>query len=330
MIELIYPRWLFPNNLGDSIMVGILPPILRDFYNSPVKVYTYGEDYCKLMGCAVDSKDIEWVNCNTQVPMLDYRSYAMSNYNRATNLKVVYPEWHPNLWDEYGHFYGFSISILAVNYLLQLGFDSRSIRELYFKGTYSLIPSIRTQTKHPGPWRPLRIGIVPDTKLANRPVPHPGCDGIGYRFNGPNGEKSWAELVSELRSYYGHKIKIIEFSENSRLNLGDEVIGHTDLFKLAQIVENLDFCILSDGGMHHLCNAMGVHTYLLNAQKINKAEYFQTSMDWVGERSCKCDILGLKGWTDLDKVCNLECEKVDPKKVAEGVIECLKYRKIIV
>lgn len=329
-LTLVFPRWLFPKNLGDSIVVGILPPILRDFYNAPVKVLTYGEDYCRLMSCVVDGKDIEWVNCKDQIPLLDYRTHAMSNYNRATHVKVVYPEWHPNLWDEYKHFYGRRINILAVNYLLQLGFDHHFIEDLLLKCPNKLLPTIRTQTKYPGP-RMTKIGIVPDTKLANRPMPHPGCDGIGYRFNGPNGEQSWATLVSELRAKFGRRVQFVEFSENSQLNLGDRIIGHTDsLFKLAQIVEELDFCILSDGGMHHLCNAMGVPTYLLNAQKINKAEYFQTSLDWVGCRSCKCDITTIKGWPDLDKVCNLECEKIDPKEVAEEVIQCLNYRKIIV
>jgi len=44
MINFYFPRWFFPNNLGDSIVSTFIPKLLNFHFKEDVEVVTYGED----------------------------------------------------------------------------------------------------------------------------------------------------------------------------------------------------------------------------------------------------------------------------------------------
>lgn len=316
MITFYYPRWLFPNNLGDSVMTTFIPKILKVMGYNEVEVVT-------------DQELGEVFKLNTSGPKvrLPYSSEIL-NYSMwkdiAFNRKVatVYPEWHPDLWKEWNskfdyYYYHPSINLITLNYCLQMGLPTDLIEDVYYPEIYT-----NSVQKING------IGIVPDTKLAGRPSPHPGCDGIGFRFGGPNGKDYWHRVVKEIRMH-SPGVKIYEFSRES-LGLGDVHVSKLNLLDLASLVKSLKFGIMSDGGMHHVFNSQKTPVYLLGAQKVNKPYFFKLSNGIFNEKcysgcndTCKDNIRNLTGWPDLSKTCNGACEFPDMDLIIKDILKLL-------
>jgi hypothetical protein len=318
-MNIIFPRWLFPNNLGDSLMFTMVPKILKQLNPSePIQVETYGD----LVNVLKRSPYVDSVIEPTQVSHpLSYKEYALNGNNTTNPVKVIYPEWHPRLWEfwnsEFTFFSGHpTLNLISVNYMLQLGLEAQLF------GDYDFSPEVNFDKLSPSKDF-FTIGIVPDTKTSNRPLPHPGCDGIGYRFNGPNGLQSWQIVVNELRTI--PNVRIVEFSRNF-LGLGDIHIAELPMLDMMSEVSKLNLGILSDGGMHHVFTIAKVPRVLLGAQKINKPEFFRVKGDLYDStiyRDCldRCNITNLNGWPDLSKTCNLSCEKINPFAISNQVKE---------
>lgn len=320
---LIIPRWFFPNNLGDSICTTFLPELIKlSHIPKDLTVITYGEDFCQLFRDnpfvkeVIDNKDTDLF----QSPEI-WKSLAFNRQTNQGNIFSIYPEWHPSLWKTWNsNFNYFSsskfINLISLNYLLQNP-DLHSIVKSYnyeidCRPIINDIDMPHKDKKY--------IGIVPDTKLANRSEPHPGCDGKGYRFGGEEGLNHWKKLVGILRQY----APIMEFSRSS-LDLGDVHISNLPMKELAKAITNCKIGIMSDGGMHHMFTACRTQAILLGYQKINKPEFFkvQTDYHFPDLYQCKCPIKNLSGWRDLTKTCDLSCEKVDVDQLAEKIISKL-------
>ena len=233
---------------------------------------------------------------------------------------MVYAEWHPRLWDTWNTNFEFftnhpTANLLTVNSLLQLG-----LSEFLFDGT-DLSPEIIINK----PEREQRtLAIVPSTKLAGRPTPHPGCDGKGFRFNGDNG-LSWINFCDRIREL-DSTIKIVEFSYEN-FGWGDEHVPHKeDWFLLANECAKPTVAVMSDGGMHHVFTTQKTPIVLLGAQKINKPCFFKSgdvkTYDYMNKRcyeTCEENIVNLSGWPDLGKTCTGACEEVDAIELANNV-----------
>jgi len=309
MINFYYPRWLWPNNLGDSVMTTFIPKVLKKLTNDELTVIT-DKEFGELFK---NDKNVDHVREPFQNELLNYPTWKELAFKR----KVVsaFPEWHPDLWKvwnlNFDHFANHpSINLVTLNYCLQLGLPLDLDSELYY-------PEIYCAKKQ----KINAIGIVPDTKLAGRPTPHPGCDGIGFRFNGPKGLDSWKTFVKHIKA--NSDVKIYEFSREY-LNLGDYHVPKTNLMDLGSLVSTLKVGVMSDGGIHHVFNSQRTRVVLLGTQKINKPYFFKLSnsafdrsIDEKCLNNCQTTIRSLSGWPDLSSSCNLSCEQVDPVKVAE-------------
>lgn len=309
MLTFYYPRWLFPNNLGDSIMTTFIPKLLKRLSNKLLEVVTdeeLGELFKK-------DKNVDRVRLPFINEILNHSQWQSIAFNKKAF--AVYPEWRPNFWDTWNSNFDYffnhpSINLITLNYCMQLGLPIDLDPELYY-------PEIYCEKKE----KINAIGIVPDSKLAGRPTPHPGCDGIGFRFNGPKGLVSWKSLVDHIRK--NSDVKIYEFSKEF-LHLGDYHVPRLNLLKLGSLVSSLKLGIMSDGGIHHVFNSQRTKVILLGAQKVNKPYFFKLLNGIFDEKihedcllRCKDQIRSLSGWSDLWKSCDLSCEKVDPIKIAE-------------
>jgi hypothetical protein len=320
-ITLYIPRWFYPYNLGDSFHSFFAPKVIKEYHkNSHLTVVTYGE-LINLM------KLNPYVDCVREPLQNEIGSYsAWKNYaflkkdNNCVNY-CLFAEWHPNLWNYWNSNFDFfvnhpSANILTVNSLLQLGMESL-LFENFDLHTLLELQDVKKEQK--------TLGIVPATKLAGRPEPHPGCDGIGLRFNGDNGE-SWVSFVNKIKKL-DPTIHIVEYSKEN-FGFGDEHIPHKDWLSLAKECHRPKVAVMSDGGMHHVFNSQGTSVVLLGAQRINKPCFFKMSnAKYYEDLHSKCTdrcyntIRKLTGWTDLKKTCDNSCQKVDSILLADKIYE---------
>jgi len=327
MIKFYFPRWFFPDNLGDSIISTFIPKLLKTHYNDTVEVITYGAN---LIECFNNNPDVH----NVREPFAEeIRNIDTWRSSKLVDRSLsVYPEWHPNtfsMWSaNFDLFYNHpTLNIITLSYLLQLGLE-----EYAFKN-YDLLPCVPTNNKIPKLSKKINIAIVPEDKKGGRLAPHPGCDGIGYRLNGVNGLKNWKKIVASIKDEID--CTVYEFSPKS-LNIGDVHIPHIKSYiDLATFCKGFDCAILSDGGLHHIFNSQKVPVYLLGTQKINKPYFFKLSNGYFDEElynvcfsRCFNTIKTISGWPDLTSCCNYSCEKISPEKITNSFLEFFRTNLI--
>jgi len=328
MINFYFPRWFFPNNLGDSIVSTFIPKLLNFHFKEDIEVVTHGEDMVEVFKNVPGVVNVRQPYANEIKSIPDWIHFKPDSTNFS-----VYPEWHPNTWKLWGEnfdkFYKHpTANLITLSYLLQLGLES------YINTDYDLSPCVIPSKKKPILSDKINIAIVPADKLSGRATPHPGCDGNGYRLNGPRGLKDWRAIVQYLKSNID--CTIYEFSPKF-LSIGDKHIPHIKSYvDLATFCRGFDFAVLSDGGMHHIFNSQDVPVYLLGTQKINKPYFFKLKNGIYNEslfNKCMCskkqNLIGIKGWTDLDSLCNLTCEKVNPIDIAHNITEIIHETRSI-
>lgn len=318
-ITLYIPRWFYPYNLGDSVHSFFAPKIIKKHHKDcKLTVVTVGE--LKSLLSLNEYVDNVRDPINEELGGYEaWKSYSFSD-KKVNSMYSIFAEWHPKLWkywnDNFDYFYKHpTANILTVNTLLQLG-----MTQYLFDGTdlhTKVYPKINKENKS--------LGIVPATKLAGRSSPHPGCDGIGLRFNGDNGE-SWKAFVKRIKQL-DQSIKIIEYSDKN-FGFGDEHVPHMNWIDLKDQCARPRVSVMSDGGMHHVFNLVGTDVVLIGAQKINKPYFFKMGNAKFYEKlhddcisRCYNNIRNLSGWKDLGSICDNSCQKVDPIKLADKVFE---------
>ncbi len=326
MITFVFPRWLFPNNLGDSILATVIPRLLFKKYGEKVDVITYGDDYMEFYRAdpCVDSVKFtpyhlpaqDWINISTN-----------PNRNGLFQTWSVYPEWHPEVfsyWKDHPELVDHpTVNLVMVNYLLQLG-----LTKYLWDGT-----DLKPDFVNNAPYyrynvvNEFRLGIIPATKLGGRGPggQHPGCNGRGLRYK----LEHWETFVNHIQKHEPD-VKIGCFSETD-LGLGQWLPPSENLQRLAVQAASTDLGVCSDGGMHHMFHACGVPTVLFTGTLVNKAEFFKTALDFYPEhlhlpcrQQCRSYFTEVFGGEDKSKTCKLECENLDPIGLAEYTLEQIK------
>jgi len=328
-ITLYIPRWLYPNNLGDSIASTMIPKVLKaEHPSSEIVVVTYG-DLLDVFNYDTNVLGIREPNREevAQPPQV-WLQAAMSGQNPINgDTYVIYPEQHPNVYQYWkAHdtelFQHPTANIVTVNLLLQLGLEK------YLHNGFDLFPEVWTPARlrqEPARLRqePARtLAIVPATKKAGRSTPHPYCDGEGYRFNGPRGLESWTEFVRKIKEL-NPDLHVLEISPEN-LGLGDEHFKFNSFQELAEKIDEVDLGVMCDGGVHNAFMARRTPVVLFHASLVCKPEYYAHSLAYVpSDLLVKCRLqchyyyVETYGGEDKSQTCNLECEHLDPSKLAE-------------
>jgi hypothetical protein len=324
MIRLYIPRWFYPQNLGDSIHSFFVPKVLKHLFPyEEIDVVTHGD----LIPVMQKNPFVTYV----REPSLDectvkyheWKALAFCKKGGKSLNNCLFAEWHPELWSTWNkHFDFFSehptINILTLNSLLQLDALHLAFTEdpSLFHTPYFNEPKSKERLN--------RLGIVPSTKLAGKKTPHPGCDGVGYRFNGDNGQ-SWKTLVAEIK-HLRPEVNIVQF-QGGEHDFGDYFPLTKHWPNLLKDLRNIDVAITTDGGIHHALNLVETPTVLLGSWPISKPEHLKTANSVYYKElhegclfRCKDNIRNLTGWPDLQKTCNLSCQKLDPVKLAQNVV----------
>ena len=324
-----FPRWLFPNNLGDSVATTIVPKALKiQNPNCKLEVVTHGD----LIEVFSNDPNVNSV----RLPMMHeiQSHYFWLNAGLDKNVRLndngvaTYPEQHPNIykfWRDNSEvlFNHPDLNITNVNILLQLGLEDLSLDY-----TNDLAPVIHIKENIMKNTIPT-IAIVPATKKAGRGSPHPECDGIGFRFNGPRGLDSWGSFVKKVKQLLPG-VRIIEISPEN-FGLGDEHFKFTSFIELAKKIKSLHLGVMGDGGIHNMFMATNTPVVLFHASKICKPEFYQHKNSYIPKDlllNCRfnCSYYYTKVWPEIEdksKTCNLECEYLDPDKLAEYTVNTL-------
>tara|TARA_Y100000034_G_scaffold52539_1_gene64542 strand:- start:10269 stop:10892 length:624 start_codon:yes stop_codon:yes gene_type:complete len=166
-----------------------------------------------------------------------------------------------------------------------------------------------------------KIAFCPMTKTSGKPSPHPNCNGLGYRFNGPSGETSWRELLQCLKGT--ESFDSYEFSPQY-LGLGDYHVGiQPNMLELYKRAMEMDYAITTDGGYHHLFNLCGTPITLFTGTKVTKPEFMALGNAYIPEvhldcrKTCSSFYSEVFRAEDKSVTCNLECENLNPLILAE-------------
>ena len=176
----------------------------------------------------------------------------------------------------------------------------------------------------------LKIGIAPMTKTNGKSTPHPGCNGLGFRFNGDQGLQSWSLLVKELKK--NMNLEVVEYSPHF-LGIGDSHVGiKSSLFNLYEESCSLDYAITTDGGYHHLFNLNKTPLTLFTGTKVTKPEFMQLGNAYVPDihldcrKKCSSFYSEIFSVEDKSKHCRLECERLDPYILAQKCLHDIQKR----
>lgn len=319
---LYFPRWFWPNNLGDSCIFALVPKIIKMIYpECTIEVVTAGS-FIPLIEQSIHVNSVRQPYQSEVLTAQAYQQRAFSTGNKLTEgnpYLIIYPENHPRLFetirDRFEDFVAHdSINFVVLNYLLQLGI----VDEIFPKKDFYYF-DIKENIQDPH--EKFRVAICPMTKTNGKSSPHPGCNGEGYRFNGPRGLESWKSLVKRIKELLPD-IEVYEFSWDF-LGIGDYHIGPREsLYDLYLETVGIDYTITNDGSYHHLFNLSRKPLTLFTGTKVTKPEFLQLGNAYVPDIHLECrktcasfysDIFGVE---DKSLTCKLECEHVDPVELA--------------
>ncbi len=124
-----------------------------------------------------------------------------------------------------------------------------------------------------------------------------------------------------------------EVGQPEFLDIGDQFIPNSSLRESAAIIDQFDLTILSDGGLHNICNAVNAPVLLFQAYQNNAADLFVMKnahyrQEYHTECRHKCDIFSkISGCDDEQNKCDKQCYQLDAKALADHCIEILTSKK---
>lgn len=327
--KIIFPRWYWPDNLGDSLVFCIVPHIIKTLKpNATIEVVTYGS----LIPLLIHNNDVNVCRLPNPDELKNpyyYVSKSLQNNIETNSEIVIYPENHPKLFSTYkAHFDKLtnhdSINFIVLNYLLQLN----CLNEFIDRSDFYNFPNTLSNTKQSNSKK--LIALCPVTKLNGKSSPHPDCNGIGYRFNGDKGKESWLRLFTKLKTLVD--VDFVEIS-TSPIGFGVDIIGKKEtLLDLYLDTQNIDYAITNDGGLHHLFNLHKTPLTLFTGTKVTKPEFMKLGNAYVPDvhldcrKHCKSFYTDVFGGDDLSLNCKLECENINPEVLATLISKDIKNR----
>lgn len=150
-------------------------------------------------------------------------------------------------------------------------------------------------------------------------------DGSKFRYN----LHRWKKLCEILKEKIP-ELTIYEIGEAEFQQIGDQHIPIMDIRKTAAHLHALDLVILSDGGVHNICNAIDKKVLLFQSYEWNPPELFKMGNATFSSQyhpSCRetCHIFSDILQTESSKkTCNRECYNLAPENLASDCIKLLK------
>lgn len=153
-------------------------------------------------------------------------------------------------------------------------------------------------------------------------------DGERLRYR----RKKWELLVHAIKKY-DSSLTIAEIGQEQFEGIGDVFIPNKSIRTTASILKACRLVILSDGGLHNICNAVDQPVLLFQAYEMNPPDLFKMGNALFNETyHCECrkqchlfsDILQIPS---KRSTCNKECYNLAPERLAHDCILFLEKDK---
>ncbi|MBI5677238.1 MAG: glycosyltransferase [Planctomycetes bacterium] len=325
--EIIYyiPRWLFPNNIGDSILsASLISPIKKRFPDKtlPVvcddflsQIYETNPHVHKVRGPYFDE--------------INDPNYWQQSIQKQRDFISIWPDWHPGLFDLLRQDNNLNQminasdkNIIICNYLFQNNFHPLDTIDTLPK-LYLTNDDIKMakECMNECTSRYKVCIVVSERRPSEKRV---GCSPLRYS------EKSWRRFVERLKILLGD-VTVFEVGNPINYHIGDYYISHTQhILEFAAVLNEMDIGVLSDGGVHHIFNAIDKKYVLFQAYECNAPEFYLMQANGTFDPSlhqeCRfqCHLFSrIMNTEDRSKKCNHACYELDPRKLAEFTVHKL-------
>jgi ADP-heptose:LPS heptosyltransferase len=325
--KLYFPRWFWPNNLGDSIMLSSVFKAIKETYSpcflevitDETLVNTFHNDLY-----ADKIREPHWWEKG-----LPEKVYKKKLTNFFINFKgqksfVIWPDWQEKTFKYLSKKHNLDEcinspykNIISYNFASQISDDIANFHDL--RPRIYLTQDETSQAKKELNKNSIAINIAEIRYTQKR------TDGENLRYK----RESWETLVSEIKHAFP-SLTVCEVGQDKFEGIGDKFIPNCSFRKLASLLNEMKLVILSDGGVHNVCNAIDKKVILFQAYEWNPPDLFKMHNAIFNEslhEKCRkrchlfSDILNLP---TMSTNCNKKCYILDPTKLA---CECINYLK---
>jgi len=317
---IIFPRWYFPYNLGDTVMLSSLFRAVKE--QSPSKRLIVISDATTIETFNNDPHVEQFIDAPSWVQSISKKIYPL--IHKIPFLHIIWPGWksetyailreNNNLHELIDASYK---NILSINYAVQINKElahSSDLRPRIYLENHE-IESAREKIE------PNSIGI----HIARIRGSQSRKDQSEFRYNLHRWKKLCQLLKEELP-----KLTIYEIGDADFRQVGDKHIPIMSIRETAAHIHCMDLVILSDGGIHNICNAIDKKVLLFQAYEWNPPELFKMgnaifSPQYHPDCRKRCHIFtDILQTASAKESCQRECYNLPPENLAHDCISHLK------
>ncbi len=351
-IKLYFPRWLFPGNIGDSVMLSSLfkavkerfSPCRLEIITDRVLIDTFHNDpyvdHFRPPNCIERHLPREWYRklggyklSNKKRPAAPAAPAALSRLiqhrlcriqNKRRSSWYVYPEWKERAFMYLRNEESLREciespwkNVVSINLAVQIGdtiVGFHDLRPRIYLTNEEIQKGISSIKKN-------AVGInVSKLRTDQRRV-----DNDGYRYK----KESWSVFAKELKRR-DPTITLYEIGQDAFEGIGDEFIPNRSIRETASMLRAMRLVVLSDGGLHNICNAADIPVLLFQAYEMNPPDLFKMGNAIFNETyhlECRkrCHV-----FSEIYQIpcaalsCRKECYNLDPMRLVDDCIAFLQ------
>ncbi|MBF0153154.1 MAG: hypothetical protein HQL64_05390 [Magnetococcales bacterium] len=320
-MKIYFPRWRFPYNLGDTVMLSCVFKALRQVYRPATLEVVADATVAALF--AGDPR-VDRFSTASWLERKLIRNPLWSRHVRQRGDFILWPLWQQATFAHLAS--GDNLertiddpkrNILAVNYAVQLGQGMLDFDD--WRPRIHLAPEELLRARQEIAPHALALHIAPMRQDQSRQ------DGERLRYR----RSSWERFVRKIKAH-DPTLTLYEVGQERFAGIGDHWIPPGSIRELAAKLKVMHLAVLSDGGIHNVCNAIDQPVLLFQGYEWNPPElfkmgngHFDATYHVACRRECHLfqDILGLSGASDR---CQRECYDLDPERLAEDCIHLLQ------
>lgn|GEM_PF-657723 len=346
-VLLYFPRWYYSGNVGDTVMISSLFKALKSVYPSSflevvsdevVNSTFYNDPYVdsfrlpndeerkiplwlhELLGGRKPRKGklLSWfrrgaakrpISIEERVPLLHFH---------------IMPQWKTALFEHLGEPENLTElirapykNIISLNFALQTSEDVVNFPDLRPR-IYLTEEEIEWGREKIGP-NAMGVNLTQIRDNQKRD------DGDELRYK----KSSWKEFVEKVKKY-DPTLRIYEIGQARSEGIGDEFLPNGTIRETAALVHAMKLVVLSDGGLHNICNAVDKEVLLFQAYEWNPPDLFKMGNALFNESyhtECRkqCDLYSeILKVPDMKKRCSKACYDLNPSALADDCIGFLK------
>jgi ADP-heptose:LPS heptosyltransferase len=322
--KLYFPRWFWPDNLGDSIMVSSVFRAIKETYDpcflevitDETLVNTFHNDPY------VDKiREPYW--WEKALPEKVYKKKLTKFFFNFKEQKsfIIWPDWQEKTFKHLHEKHNLDMcinypykNILSYNFAFQINDDIANFYDL--RPRIYLTKDETNQAKKELNKNSIAINVAKIRHTQKR------TDGENLRYK----RKNWEILVGEIKKAFPSLI-VYEIGQDKFEGIGDRFIPYCSFRKLASLLNEMKLVILSDGGIHNVCNAIDKKVILFQSYEWNPPDLFKMQNAIFYEnlhQKCRtqCHLFSeILQIPTLSNSCDKRCYLLDPRKLAD---ECIK------